>query len=335
MVEHTEQMLSVWDTTGATVRDIHRDMMQLTQRIVASALFGVDISGDTADVGALLTAVWEQFVARLNTGLLIPERFPTPGNIRMHRAIRQMDDVIYRIISKHQTTQQGVNDLLTVLMQANNEQSDGTSTGGMETTQLRDEVLTLFVAGHETTAKALSWTWYLLAQHPDVEQKLVTELEHVLHGRSPSAVDIPDLKYTTMVIQESMRLYPPGWVMPRIAIRDTEIGDYFIPAGTSVTISQWVVHRDPRFFDQPEVFRPERWSSESSRQIPKFAYFPFGGGPRQCIGNAFAMMETVLLVAMVAQRYHFSLVPNQVVTLLPSITLCPKNGIKVILTRRA
>jgi cytochrome P450 len=194
--------------------------------------------------------------------------------------------------------------------------------------------MTLFLAGHETTAVALTWAWYLLAQNPDVENKLMVELEAVLGGRPPTVADLPSLPYAEQVINESLRLYPPVWAFARMAVRDCEIGEYPVRAGTSVAMSQWVMHRDARYFDRPDEFIPDRWTDEFIKQLPKFAYFPFSGGPRVCIGSSFAMMEAVLLLATMAQRFHFSLVPGYSVELWPTITLHPKNGMPMVLTQR-
>ena len=202
--------------------------------------------------------------------------------------------------------------------------------------QVRDEVMTLFLAGHETTANALTWTWYLLAQNPDAAKKLQTELDAVLAGRAPTAADVPRLPYTEMVIKESMRVYPPVWAVGRQSIGPFEAGGYHFPAKTNVVIVQWTAHRDPRFWTDPEVFDPERWSLEGKRYrvFPRFAYFPFGGGPRVCVGAGFAMMEAVLLLATVAQRYDMQLAPNQKVRMFPSVTLRPRRGVRMILHRR-
>jgi cytochrome P450 len=200
--------------------------------------------------------------------------------------------------------------------------------------QLRDEVITLFLAGHETTALALSWTWWLLAQNPQAEAKLHAELDAVLAGRSPTLEDLPKLRYTDHVITESMRLYPPAWGMARVTIEDAEIGGYRIPKGSGVSLSQWVVHRDPRWFEAPEEFRPERWEGDLLKRLPRFAYFPFGGGPRQCIGNTFALMEAALLLATIAHKFRVRLVPDQQVEPVASITLRPRHGIRVTLEAR-
>ncbi len=200
--------------------------------------------------------------------------------------------------------------------------------------QLRDEVITLFLAGHETTALALSWTWWLLAQHPQAEAKLHAELNSVLGGRTPTLENLPKLRYLDHVITESMRLYPPAWGMARLAIEDAEIGGYMIRKGCGVSLSQWVVHRDPRWYESPEEFRPERWEGDLLKRLPRFAYFPFGGGPRQCIGNSFAVMEVALILATIAQKFRLRLLPGHTVAPLASITLRPRHGIRVTLEAR-
>jgi cytochrome P450 len=202
----------------------------------------------------------------------------------------------------------------------------------MSDQQLRDEVMTLFLAGHETTALALSWSWYLLATHSEAERKFHAELAEVLGGRAPTVADLPKLKYTEMIAKEAMRLYPPAYAVGREAIEETEIGGFKVPKGTQLFAFQWVTHRDPRYFDEPDAFRPERWTNGDP--APKFAYFPFGGGPRQCIGNYFAMMEVVLLLATIGQRFRFKLDPEHKVEVLPVLSLRPKTGIKVIIEPR-
>ena len=200
--------------------------------------------------------------------------------------------------------------------------------------QVRDEVMTLLLTGHETTAVSLSWTWMLLSQHPDVEQRLWAELREVLNGRSPTMEDIPRLPYTDRVLKESMRLYPPVWAVVRNPIEDCTIGGYRVPAGTSVVMSQWVMHRDPRFYDEPERFHPDRWLEERGETLPKFAYFPFGGGPRSCIGASFATMEATLVLATIAQKFQVCVAPGLPAQPVPAITLRPRNGVPVTLARR-
>jgi cytochrome P450 len=204
----------------------------------------------------------------------------------------------------------------------------------MSDEQLRDEVMTLLLAGHETTAVSLSWTWYLLAQYPEVEKKLWSELRAVLNGRSPGVQDLSRLPYTERVVKEAMRLYPPAWAIVRNSLKDCDIGGYRVPAGATIMMSQWVMHRDPRYYDQPERFNPDRWLDGRTKDAPKFIYFPFGGGPRTCIGASFAAMEAALLLAAIAQRYQIRVTPDFPVEPLPTITLRPKYGIKVTLTQR-
>jgi cytochrome P450 len=269
---------------------------------------------------------------------LLPERVPTPGNLRFERAARRLDQIIFRIIEQRRgsATARGEpspgsdETLLAMLLRA--QDGDGS---GMTDQQLRDEVMTLILAGHETTAIALTWTWYLLSQHPEVEARLHAELARALGGRPPTVADLPHLTYAQQVITEAMRLYPPAWAISRQAKEDLALGGHRLPAGTIVVMSQWVMHRHPRFYDEPEVFRPERWEHGTAQQLPRFAYFPFGGGPRLCIGQAFAMMEATLLLATIAQHYAFRLVPGHPVTPWPVVTLRPRYGMRMTLHRRA
>jgi cytochrome P450 len=203
--------------------------------------------------------------------------------------------------------------------------------------QLHDEIMTLFLAGHETTANVLSWTWFLLGQNREVEEKLIEELRRVLGGRVPTPADLPQLVYTDMVLRESMRLYPPVWVIGRRALAPFRLGEYELPADTNVLISQLILHRDARYFPEPPRFNPDRWSPSDPRaaSLPRFAYFPFGGGPRVCIGAGFAMMEAVLLLATIAQQFRIQIAPGQTVKMQPTVTLRPRNGIPVTLKRRS
>jgi len=328
MVAYTERMLASW--RDGEMHDIHQDMMRLTLEIVAQTLFSTDIGGDAQEVGTALEAAMEQLSSQESLlQALIPENFPTPRYVRFRKAVEQLNEIIYGIIRQHRTSGQDRGDLLSMLLDARDE--DGSQ---MTDQQLRDEVMTLILAGHETTALTLSWTWYLLAQHPEAEAELLAELQTALGGRAPTVTDLPRLQYTEAVIKESMRLYPPAWATGRKAMHDCEIGGYSIPAGAELLLCQWVVQRDPRYYDNPEAFMPYRWKDEAIKRLPKYAYFPFGGGPRLCIGNSFAMMEAVLLLAAMAQKFHCALVPGHPVTPWPSITLRPKHGIKMVVSRR-
>jgi cytochrome P450 len=326
MVRYTQRMLESW--RGGEERNVHQEMMRLTLRIVGKTLFDADVARDAQDVGKSLELLLE-LGANFRRTLFIPHWVPTPANLRIKREIRFIEGILYRIIGERRASGRDTGDLLSMLLHAQDE--DGSR---MTDKQLRDETITLFLAGHETTASSLSWTWWLLAQNPAVEAKLHGELDEVLGGRAPSLDDLPRLPYTGNVITESLRLYPPAWGLARVVIEDHELGGYPIRKGMGVAVAQWVVHRDTRWYDSPEEFRPERWENDFIKRIPRFAYFPFGGGPRQCIGNAFALMEATLILATIAQRYRLRLVPGHPVVPLASITLRPRYGVRVLLESR-
>ena len=327
MVAFAERMLSTW-RDGETL-DAHEEMMRLTQSIVVKTLFSADVSDEADRVGAALRRIVEPFAAQATLKWILDNRLPTPGHFRYNRAVREIDRVVYHIISERRASGAGEGDLLSMLLRAQDE--DGTQ---MTDRQLRDEVMTLFLAGHETTALALTWAWYLLARDPEAEGALHAELSEVLGGRAPTVEDLPRLRYCDWVIKESMRLYPPAYAVGREAVRDCEVGGYRIPEGMQVFAFQWVVQRDARWYEEPEAFRPGRWREEVASRLPKFAYFPFGGGPRQCIGNSFATMEAVLLLAAIAQRFRLRLAPGHAVELLPAMSLRPRGGVRVKLERR-
>jgi cytochrome P450 len=327
MVEYAARTTSSWHE-GET-RDIHRDMMRLTLEIVVKTLFNADVSQDADNVGRILSQIVKPFSSQATLKWILDNRLPTPGHIKFNRITSEMDQIVYRIIAERRVEGYDQGDLLSMLLQAHDE--DGSQ---MTDKQLRDEVMTLFLAGHETTALALSWCWYLLAKHPACEEKFHEELDNVLGGELPAVADLPKLKYTESIAKEAMRLYPPAYGIGRQPIEDCEIGGYGIPAGSQVLMFPWATHRDPRFFTEPDTFQPERWTEEFISHLPKYAYFPFGGGPRACIGNYFAMMEIVLLMATIGQKLRFSLVPEHPVTLLPAMSLRPRDGIKVVVHRR-
>jgi len=326
MVQFTGRMLEGW-RDGETL-DAHAEMTRLTLQIVAKTLFDADVDADAQEVGRALVAIMEHN-SDFRRLILTPSWLPTLRNIRAALATRRLNKIIYRIIGQRRSGGHDAGDLLSMLLQAQDE--DGSR---MTDRQLRDEVITLFLAGHETTALALSWTWWLLAQHPEAEAKLHTELDAVLGGRTPTLEGLPNLRYLDHIITESMRLYPPAWGMARLTIEDAHIGGYTIRKGCGVSLSQWVVHRDPRWYESPDEFQPERWEGDLLKRLPRFAYFPFGGGPRQCIGNTFALMETALIIATIAQKFRLELVSGQRVTPVASITLRPRHGIHVTLEKR-
>jgi len=327
MVQYAQRMIANWH--DGEPRDLSRDMTRLTLEIVVKTLFNSDVSKDADHIGQVLTSLVKPFASQATVKWILDNRLPTPGHRRYFNAVSEIDRIVFRIIAERRASGSDEGDLLSMLLQAQDD--DGTR---MSDAQLRDEVMTLFLAGHETTALALSWSWYLLASHPEAEKKFHAELDEVLGGRTPAVSDMPNLKYTEMIAKEAMRLYPPAYAVGREAIEETEIGGFRVPKGTQLFAFQWVTHRDPRYFDDPAAFKPERWTSESSEQLPRYAYFPFGGGPRQCIGNYFAMMEIVLLLATIGQRFRFTL-SDEKVEVLPVLSLRPKSGIKVTLHHRA
>jgi cytochrome P450 len=328
MVECTERMLASW--AGGQVRDVHADMMKLTLEIVAKTLFGAEIGSETVEASAAMETLERGFIARTGRLIAPPFWFPTPLNIRLQRAVRRLERIIFSIIADRRESGEDRGDLLSMLLHAQDEDSGRR----MSDQLLRDEAMTLFMAGHETTANTLGWAWLFLARHPEVEARLHDELERALGGRPPTIADLPRLAYAEHIVTETLRVYPTVWTVGREAIEPIELGGYRIPAGMTIFMPQWVIHRDARWFDDPEVFRPERWADGLMQRIPRYAYFPFGGGPRICIGNNFAMMEATLILATIAQRYRLELASDAVVTLLPSMTLRPARGIEVILTER-
>ena len=325
MVEYTQRMLAHWQP-GA-VLDVHEEMMRLTLNIVMKTIFDQDIGdGDAHKVAAALEETMTWFVEK-SAALLAGDEHTTPADARYQAAIAQLDATIYAMIDYRRQIENPGNDLLGMFMQV----VDADDGSRMTDKQLRDEAATLMLAGHETTANTLAWTWLLLGQHPAVWAQLNQELKTVLQGRPPTFADLPQLPYTTMVIKEAMRLYPPVTDITREASADCEIGGYHIPKGTTLICSQWVMHHDPRYFDQPTVFNPSRWANDFETSLPRGVYFPFSDGPRVCIGKGFAMMEAVLLLATIAQSFQLQLDPTHVVEPQASVTLRPKTGIRVVL----
>ena len=326
MAAYAEEMLATWQ--DQEIRDIHQEMMQLTMRIVAKVLFSVEVKEDTESVAGALNVLM-----RHTSGgrMILPpvlRHLPLPALIRVKQAARELDEIVNRIIRRRRASGEDTGDLLSMLIAARDE--DGS---GMNDRQLRDEIMTFLLAGHETTAVCLSWTWYLLSQHREVEHKLRQELNEILGGRSPRLEDLPRLPYTDKVVRESMRLYPPAWSLARTAAKAMEIGGYHVPAGANLVMSPWSMHRDPRFYNNPAQFDPDRWSPATTQHLPRFAYFPFGGGPRLCIGASFAMMEANLLLAAIAQRFQLRMVSGHPVVPLPSITLRPQHGMRMSMRR--
>jgi cytochrome P450 len=332
MAQRAEELAERW-RDGSTV-DVLGEMMGLTLVIVANTLFGATVDDEVEEIGSALTAVFEMFGFALMPFSELFDRVPIPTTIRLRRARARLDATIYRIIADRRRSGRDHGDLLSMLLLAQDTGDEGDG-GSMTDVQLRDEATTLFVAGHETTSNALTWTWYALSGHPGAEARMHAELDGVLGGRRPGAADLPRLPYTRAVLAESMRLYPPVWGMGRRALTAHTLGGYDIPRGSLVVVSPFITQRDARFFPEPEQFRPERWLDEHAAERPRFSYFPFGGGARQCIGEQFAWMEGVLLLATLGQRWRLRLVPGHKVELNPLITLRPKHGMRMTLHSRA
>ncbi len=331
MVRYADEVSATWQ--DGEVRNLFDDLREITLYIVAKTLFDADRSAMAAtvsDVGAAIHDVQTISDADFDAIFALPHWVPTAHNRRRKQAAATLDRVIGDVIARRQAQAvDGVipdkGDLLSMLMLARDEEGKP-----MDRRQLRDELVTIFVAGHETTTNALTWTFYLLAQHPESTAKLHAEVDAALGGRLPTLADLPNLPYTLQVIKEAMRLYPPAWVLnAREPRTETSIGDYTIPAGTQVFVSQWVMHRLARYFPDPERFLPERWTPEFEESLPRYAYMPFGAGPRICIGNSFAMMEAQLVLATLAQRFELTLVADQVIEPHALITLAPKYGMRM------
>jgi cytochrome P450 len=306
--------------------DIAAEMTRLTLAIMCESLLGGDVPGDADTLARAFSEVVEYLVERLNLLYYLPLWVPTGANRRCRAALASLDDVVYRMIARRRAQAAESPDLLSMLLAARDEDTGE----GMSDRELRDELMTMLLGGHETTAMTLTWAICLLAQHPDAQDRLRAELSTVLGGRSPTSADLARLPYTRMVVDEALRLYPPVWLVARNAAKDDDLGGYAISKGDAVFVSSWVVHRAPWLWDAPDEFRPERFSPEREVEL-RNAFFPFVGGPRQCIGNAFALMEARLALAVLAQRFRFSLAPGSVVEPEPILTLRPKGVVKVLL----
>jgi cytochrome P450 len=355
MTEYAVRMCNRWK--GGTIVDISEEMMRLTLGIICKSVLNYDVESEAQEVGKALTTV-RNYSKRLQSPIgHVLNKIPIlPAPKRAREARKKLDSLVYGLITDRRQHEESdnnrrYNDLLSRLMQAqesntadhvshNGVSSTSTSPtsgfdGKMSDKQVRDEVMTIFIAGHETTSNALTWTFYLLSQYPNVERKLHDEIELVLENRIPAADDIPKLRYTEMVLRESMRLYPPVWTMGRHVENDYSVGEYTIPAGSSILMSQYVMHHDPKYYEKPEEFNPDRWTDDFKTHLPRFSYFPFGGGMRGCIGEPFAWMEGVLIIATVAQEWSMRLVPSQRIKLDPAITLRSKYGMKMKLSQRS
>ncbi|MDQ3872945.1 MAG: cytochrome P450, partial [Thermoproteota archaeon] len=367
MTDYAVRFRDKWKD-GETL-DISQEMMQLTLAIICKSVLNYDVESEAKQVGKALTTV-RNYSKRLQNPIgHVLDKIPIlPAPRGAREATKELNSLIFKVISdrRHNAQSQGsdggkgYNDLVSKLLEAQEDSSlaDPTSLDGggaqsassptssndkMSDKQVRDEVMTIFLAGHETTANALTWTFYLLSQHPDIEKKLHDEIDSVLGvtdghggtaGRIPTAEDIPQLQYTEKVLREAMRLYPPVWTMGRYVENDYRVGEYTVPAGSSILMSQYVMHHDPRYYEDPEQFNPDRWTTEFKTRLPRFSYFPFGGGIRGCIGEPFAWMEGTLIIATISQKWKMRLASGQRIKLDPAITLRPKYGMKMKLIQR-
>jgi cytochrome P450 len=308
VISLTEHLLDSWRPGES--RDVYVDMSELSLDIVSRFLFNAPVNDEARHVAAAVDAI----MRLTGSPFRFPMWLPTPTNVRLRRSLARLDTVLAGIVRRYREHPGEPQDMLGILLSAEQPLSEE---------QLRDELATMIMSGHETTADALVWTYYLLSQHPEAQERLVAELDEVLEGRPPSPEDLPRLRYTEAVVKESLRLYSPAWITSREAIRDCELGGFHVPAGTTLGVSQWVTHRDPRYYEEPEAFRPERWLAESIKQLPRYAWFPFGGGPRLCIGASLAMLELVLITACVVRRFRLELAPGHEVKSHPALALQP------------
>ncbi len=328
MVNASAEMLKTWEEKNQV--DVSAEMMRLTLRIVGETLLGINMSDQADVVAKTLPILLDQTIHQITKVVGLPLSFPSPRNLRFRKALKDMRGIGAKVIEERRHHPEKNADLLSMLMEARDEETGEK----MSEEQLLDEVMTLFLAGHETTANALTWTCYLLSQHPDVEKKVREEVEHILRGHSPRFEDLPKLSYLERVIKESLRLYPPVWFMGRLVMEDDEIGGYFVPAKSMIFLSPYITHHSRHLWEEPERFDPDRFLPERFSQKHRFAYTPFGAGPRQCIGNGFALMEAQVILAMMLQKYRFQLVPGHRVEMDPIITLRAKYGMKMNLEKR-
>jgi cytochrome P450 len=329
MSEYGVRLRDRW--TARSTLDVSHEMMRLTLAVVGKTLFSAEVEEEASEIGEALTTVLKMFRMLMMPFSEYLEKLPLPSVRRFDKARARLDRTIYGLIHERRRSGEDTGDLLSMLLLAHDEEADGS---GMTDQQVRDEALTLFLAGHETTANALTWTWYLLSQNPECERRLHEEIDSALLGRAPEMSDLPQLRYTEMVFAEAMRLYPPAWAIGRMSKEPFELGGIKIAGKSICIVSPYVLQRDPRWFPDPERFDPERSTPEARDARPKFSYFPFGGGARVCIGERFAWMEGVLMIAAIAQKWKLKLAPDQRVEPLPLITLRTKYGMRMIVEPR-
>jgi cytochrome P450 len=329
MVQEAARVRDWW--VDGQVIDIHEQMMELTLAIAGRTLFGADVQKQVHEIGQAMSISVGMFTRAMMPWAPILNRLPLPSNFRFRRAQRLLFDTIDGIIQQRRRAGSNNGDFLSMLLAARDTEGDGT---GMSDQQLRDEAITIFTAGHETTANALTYTWHLLARHPEVAQKMANEVDEVVGSRLPTADDVPKLKSTRMVLSESMRLYPPVWAIGRKAVEPWSAGGYEFAPGTVVLMSQWVMHHDERFWPDPLRFDPQRWANAASSDRPRLAYFPFSLGPRGCIGENFAWLEAILVLATIAKSWSLHEADHTELKLRPTITLRPAHPLRMLTRRR-
>ena len=330
MAEITARHAEGWRHNRIIVAE--QEMVSITLGIVAETLFGTKVGSiESGTISKALIDFQEAFVKIVNPFTEILMKLPLPETRRIKKSRKVVDESIYRIINEHRKEPEKYQDLLSMLLSAQDEETGD----GMSDEQVRDEAITLFIAGHETTAVALSWAWYLIGQHPEVDQRMFDEVQHVTEGRLPGFADIPRLTYVRQVISEVLRLYPPAWILTREAIEDVTIGGHLIPKGATIDMSPYLLHRDSRFWPDPEQFNPDRFSPENKGTIGKFAYLPFGSGVRGCIGEQFAWTEAILIMATLIQQWKFNLIEKNPVGIKPVLSLHPDRSFPVRLERRS
>jgi cytochrome P450 len=326
MVDYAAQMREQWQEHS--VLDVSQEMMRVTLAIVGKTLFDTEVESKADEVGVALTYVMQTFFLNLLPGADFLEKLPIPALRRAQRARERLDALIFQLIADRRASGRDHGDLLSMMLAAEDESH------GLSDRDVRDNALTILLAGHETTANALTWAFYLLSQNPEAEARLHDEIDRVLAGRLPTMADLPSLPCVEGVITETLRLYPPAWIVGRRAIEEYALGDYLAPARSIVFMSPWVTQRDARFYAEPDRFQPDRWTPEFKSALPPFAYFPFGGGARKCIGDQFALMEAALVLATVSQKWSLRLKPDHTVATQPLITLRAKHGMKMFAHRR-
>jgi cytochrome P450 len=330
MVAATEALLAEWEAAGDQVSDVAPDMMRLAIGVVGRALFGIDLAREALDLGAALKILLRYVENRTSSILRPPYVLPTPANVRARRAVRVLDDITNGIIRERRARPDPGDDVLGALLRARDE---GTREG-MDDRQVRDEVVTLLLAGHETSANALSWTWSLLAKHPEYARKLEAEVD-ALGDRRPTLEDIQRLRWPLLIAQEGLRLYPPAWWIERQAAERDELLGYPVAPGTFMVVSPYTIQRHPRYWERPEEFDPERFTPERSAGRPRHVYIPFGAGPRLCVGSRFALLEIQVALVLIARRFRFELVPDHPLVPESLVTLRPKYGVRLARRRRA